>query len=196
MDNIITETQALQIGKYQKVWLENGLKRRVDSFYEGELQTNEYYVLSGETEAQLVAKLVQQGVSAFFTVTTQIVGNNTLLSTNRYFQNGARKLYQTAKLFDSAGRLICDQCLDFATGLPVYDQTIKFAYDLDQLPDGEPIFQVNYNEDGSYHTMDYGYEIDNQDAEEYHEGDDLSSLPTKLDLTQAEFDYYLTGDII
>ncbi|MCO5950358.1 hypothetical protein [Mucilaginibacter flavidus] len=191
MDNQITEQQTALLGEYSKVFVMPGdVIKKEDFFDNNKLQNIHYYKDIDETEEEAREKLNQYNVP-FSIREREKYGDFTIIRVNSYTANQLTEKWKF--LADANDFILCTQPINLISGEPVYEQTTKYLGEYSN--DLEPNYcRFNFDSDGQVTYCAYNYVRDYES--ELFELDRLLMIREKFNLTDEQYNYYLTADLL
>lgn len=189
-DDLLTQSQVEKMSSYVKVYEDKGQIIKEELYEDSKLDFVDYFKNNLQTHAEIVTLMQNNGVKKFAIIENNDLGDFVVKYYTEYENNDI--LFKHRHLYKREDEPICHEFIDTFLNTPKYKETQKFFYDHDYLDD-EPILECFYNADGTFREMRYRYHIDDQDADYYFPGDDLSILRGYLGLSEIEFAYYVSA---
>jgi hypothetical protein len=163
---ILTEQQANILGKYDKIYLVNGLKKKIEHFENHMIRAISYFIKSNENETIIVEEITPLTYAKVVIITRRSIISDYFEELDREYKSEI--LLQTSKnLVTSEGITLFEQELDISTNQPV-GNIAKF-YENENFE-----YWFSYNPDGSFLYADVksGYNSP-QDDEGFENFDDI-----------------------
>jgi hypothetical protein len=188
----IDESQAIKLRYCKKIYEINGVIKKDELYIDGKLGGVTYYRDAAESESQAINILLAQGYQSFDIAEKTASGSNIIEAHNSY-RNGILNL-KGRYMINPNGFWIAKEEIDITTNLPVYENTKKYYYDSSFGIDiDEPILTCDYNSNGTFSVLCFGYAIDEQDAEYCFSGENPDDIRLLCGMTVSEMSFYLTA---
>lgn len=146
----ITEQQALASDKYEKVYLDNNVKKKVEYIENDTISYLDYYINSGEDETTIINQLDKLGIKEITIIQNRPFGAY-IIEQQRTFFN---KVYgaKDESLYDKNGNQLCWQIYYIETDEVDYTETEKYFYG----EDNEVFAEFGYHSDGTLRFVSGG----------------------------------------
>ena len=187
----VIEAQALLLDEYSRVFVEaGGLVKREEMYTDNKLERIHYYKDIDETEDDAITKLRPHGVP-FDIREREQHGDFIIIRVNSYTANQLTEKWKF--LADANDFILCTQPINLISGEPVYEQTTKYIGEYSN--DLEPNYcRFNFDSGGQVTYCAYNYVRDYES--ELFELDRLLMIGEKFNLTDEQYNYYLTADLL
>ncbi|EDM33909.1 hypothetical protein PBAL39_05961 [Pedobacter sp. BAL39] len=196
---LISENQALKMGKYYVVQDDGGEVKQIEEFYAGRPILLTYFNNSGETDEQLINRVFREGWQLTI-VNSEIYAHDYLIRRRTHYSIHKTLLAKSHQFLDKYKNIIAYAWIsDLVKGIPDHSMTKKFYYDPEINPN-EYMFDCEYNEDGSLLELYYNSlhtNISGQDSEVYlNNPKGIATIRALTGISQGLAEYYMTADVI
>lgn len=127
----MSEQQALQSDFYEKIFRDNGLIKKYETYSEQNLLGIDYYLDTGEDESQLLQQFYQQVNFVTFIDRKVALGEYFVERERGYDKNSELGIRYKIRVYDNQDRLVCCQNTD-ENDTPIVstdeDSLVKFCY--------------------------------------------------------------------
>ncbi|HKX87294.1 MAG TPA: hypothetical protein VJL37_11530 [Flavobacterium sp.] len=164
----------------------SNLVKQKNNYFNNEISSIEYYIESGENEAQLVSSLSQLNPTVCIKEVTPLT--NYSIEVEREYRTTVLK-FKSRYLLDEKDRIICSEPVDSNTNLPLYDETEKYHFSDNKVIED---LYARYTASGNLDYIIYKTNGDEEQDWEYYDQTNFSELQSKF---TEDLSYYLTADL-